>query len=223
MASSFRKQTGYYPSKLKTFSSGFHRSISAEGGIGLRKFNSFLFCSLGILSLTAGCAQPAPTLKISNDAPIPIDDPAKLPQKLSPNQVIQIPYENIKDLQGSSKGYQTMRGGHGGRAFGARGFGGGFGRFGRWGGAGWGGRYWGAGWGGNWWGGAYYNNLAFYPYGGYYYPYYFNAGAYYPYWSTPYYYGAGAYYPYACGAAPYNYVAPNYAYPPYAAANYFIR
>lgn len=187
----------------------------------MRKFNPFLIGSLGILALV-GCGQPVSTSTIANEAPIPIDDPAKLPQKLSPNQVIQIPYENIRGLQGNS--YETMRGGRGG-GFGGRGgsFGGRGGHFGgrgfgHWGGSRWGGRYWGSGWGGAYWGGAYLNSLAFYPYANYYYPYYFNAGYYYPYWSTPYYYGAGAYYPYYAGLNAYNYVAPNYAYPPYAQA-----
>lgn len=178
----------------------------------MRKFNPFLIGSLGLLALAVGCGQPVATSRIANEAPLPIDDPAKLPQKLSPNQVLQIPYENIQGLKTS--GYQTMRGGHGGRGFS------GLGGFGRWGGSGWGGRYWGAGWGGNWLGGAYLNSLALYPYGGYYYPYYLNAGAYSPFWSTPYYYGAGSYYPYYAGVSPYSYAMPNYAYPAYAARAY---
>lgn len=184
----------------------------------MRKLHPFLLGSVGLLALTVGCAQPMSTSNVPQAGPI--DDPAKLPQKLSPNQVIQVSYDQIEGLTTSK--YQIQRrggGGFGGRGFGGRGFGGrGYGGFGRWGGAGWGGRYWGAGWGPSWYGGAYWNSLALYPYSGYYYPYYFNAGAYYPYWSTPYTYGAGMYSPYYWGTYPYNYSAPAAAVPPYASA-----
>lgn len=178
----------------------------------MRTLHPLLLGSL--VALTVGCVQPMSTSSLSQAGPI--DDPAKLPQKLSPNQVIQVSYDQIEGLTKSNTQIQRFGGrGFGGRGFGGRGFGGYAGRgFGRWGGAAWGGRYWGAGWGPSWYGGAYWNSLALYPYAGYYYPYYFNAGAYYPYWSTPYTYGAGMYSPYYWGA--YNYAAPATAYPPYA-------
>jgi hypothetical protein len=135
------------------------------------------------------------------DVPTPpsMDDLAKiLPSKISAADasrlLIQIDPSKIQGLD-DSKNYQVqVRGGHGGFHGGFGRFGHGFGRFGRfgfggfgpfgfggWGGWGWGGLGW------PWWGySGLWNNLWWYPYGGYYYPY-------------SYLYGGTGYYPYLYG------------------------
>lgn len=139
------------------------------------------------LASTVGCSQAPPTVstqplapdaqrQIANEENEQQADDSQmaepmsvqaLPQKLNPNQVVELPADKLKDLptpamDSNDRSIQQRRGF---RSFGGSGWRG-YSRFGR--------------------------NLRFYSYGSYYYPYFLSGSFYYPYAYYPYTY---AYYP----------------------------